>query len=152
LIEKASLVDAEEILSLINTTNREAYKDIIPKEHLKAPILTLEELLEILDRMTFYVHKIEGKIVGVAALQVESEETGKLNWVYVLPEHQRKRIGTALITHLEKKAREKGLKKMRLRTIEKADQAVKFYKKLGYSLADKIEVAWGFDVFMEKDL
>ena len=152
MIEKASLVDAEEILSLINTTNREAYKDIIPKEHLKAPILTLEELLEILDRMTFYVHKIEGKIVGVAALQVESEETGKLNWVYVLPEHQRKRIGTALITHLEKKAREKGLKKMRLRTIEKADQAVKFYKKLGYSLADKIEVAWGFDVFMEKDL
>jgi len=152
LIEKASLVDTEEILSLINTTNREAYKDIIPKEHLKAPILTLEELLKILDRMTFYVYKSERKIVGVAALQVESEETGKLNWVYVLPEHQRKRIGTALITHLEKKAREKGLKKMRLRTIGKADQAVKFYKKLGYSLADKIEVAWGFDVFMEKDL
>ena len=152
MIEKASLVDAEEILSLINTTNREAYKDIIPKEHLKAPILTLEELLKILDRMAFYVYKIEGKIVGVAALQVESEETGKLNWIYVLPEHQRKRIGTALITHLEKKAREKGLKKMRLRTIEKADQAVNFYKKLGYSLADKIEVAWGFDVFMEKDL
>ena len=152
MIEKASLVDTEEILSLINTTNREAYKDIIPKEHLKAPILTLEELLKILDRMTFYVYKSERKIVGVAALQVESEETGKLNWVYVLPEHQRKRIGTALITHLEKKAREKGLKKMRLRTIEKADQAVKFYKKLGYSLADKIEVAWGFDVFMEKDL
>ena len=152
MIEKAQSADAAEILWVINTTNREAYKDIIPKEHLKAPILTLEELLEILDRMAFYVYKIEGKIVGVAALQVESEETGKLNWVYVLPEHQRKRIGTALITHLEKKAREKGLKKMRLRTIEKADQAVKFYKKLGYSLVDKIEVAWGFDVFMEKDL
>jgi len=141
LIEETSSVDAEEILSLINTTNREAYKNIIPEEHFKVPILTLDELLEILDRVPFYVYKSEGKIVGVAALQVESEEIGKLKWVYVLPEHQRKGIGTALITHLEQKAREKGLKKMRLRTIEKADQAVNFYKKLEYRLTNKIEVA-----------
>jgi len=152
LIEKACSVDAVEILSIINTTNREAYKDIIPKEHFKVPILTFEELLEILDKMAFYVYKTEGKIVGVAALQVESEETGKLNWVYVLPEHQGKGIGTALVTHLERKAREMGLKRMRLRTIEKADQAVNFYKKLGYRLADKIDVAWGFNILMEKDL
>lgn len=152
MIEKTSSVDAEEILSLINTTNREAYKNVIPKEHFKVPILTLDELLEILDRMPFYVYKSEGKIVGVAALQVESEETGKLKWVYVLPEHQRKGMGTALITHLEQKARAKGLKKMRLRTIEKADQAVNFYKKLEYRLTDKIEVAWVFTVSMEKDL
>ena len=115
------------------------------------PILALEELLEILDRMPFYVYKSEGKIVGVAALQVESEETGKLNWVYVLPEHQRKGIGTALITRLEHKAREKGLKKMRLRTIEKADQS-ELLQKVGYRLTDKIEVAWVFTVSMEKDL
>ena len=116
------------------------------------PILTLGELLEIFDRMAFYVYKSEGKIVDVAALKVESEETGKLNWVYVLPEHQRKGIGTDLITQLEQKAREKILKKIRLRTIEKADQAVNFYKKLGYRLTDKIEVVWGFNVLMEKDL
>ncbi len=152
LIEKACSVDAEEILSLINMTNRETYKDIIPKEYFKVPILTIEELLEILDRMDFYVYKSERKIVGVAALQVENEETGKLNWVYVLPRHQGKGIGTALITHLEQKARKKGLEKIRLRTIEKADQAVNFYKKLGYRLAEKIEVAWGFNLLMEKDL
>jgi len=152
LIEKAYFGDAEEILSVINTTNREAYKNIIPKEYLKVPVLSLEELFGDFERMTFYVYKSTGRIVGVAALQIESEETGKLHWVYVLPEHQRRGIGTALVAHLERKAREMGLKGMRLRTIEKADQAVNFYKKLGYHSTDKIELAWGFNVSMEKEL
>lgn len=152
MIEKARANDTEEILSVINKTNREAYKNIIPKEHLKMPILSLKELLEVFEKMAFYVYKSADRIVGVAALQIESEETGKLNWVYVLPKHQGKRIGTTLITHLERKAREIGLKRIRLRTLEKADQAVNFYRKLGYNLADRIEVPWGFDVFMEKEL
>ncbi len=152
MIEKACSNDAEEALALINKTNREAYKNIIPKEYFKAPVLSLEELLEVFERMTFYVYKRADRIFGVAALQIESEETGKLNWVYVLPKHQRKGIGTTLISHLERKAREMGLKRMRLRTIEKADQAVNFYKKLGYNLAYRIEVPWGFNVMMEKEL
>lgn len=152
MIEKAYFNDAEEILSIINTSNKEAYKKIIPKECFKVPVLSLEELFGDFERMTFYVYKSTGRIVGVAALQIESEETGKLHWVYVLPEHQRKGIGTALVTHLERKAREMDLKRMRLRTIEKADQSVNFYKKLGYHSTDKIELPWGFNVLMEKEL
>ena len=117
MIEKSRSVDVEEILSVINTTNREAYESIIPKEQFKEPILTLEELVEILDKMAFYVHKSDGRIVGVAALDVVDNEVGKLRWVYALPEHQRKGIGTALITRLEQKAVKKGLRKMKLRTI-----------------------------------
>jgi len=152
MIEKTHLDNAEEILSLINTTNREAYKNIIPKEYFKVPVLSLEELFRDFERMTFYVYKSADRIVGVAALQIESEETGKLHWVYVLPEHQRKGIGTALVTYLERKAREMDLRRMRLRTIEKADQAVNFYKKLGYHSTDKIELPWGFMRSMEKEL
>lgn len=151
MIEKAYFNDAEEILSIINTSNKEAYKNIIPKEYFKVPVLSLEELFGDFERMTFYVYKSTGRIVGVAALQIESEETGKLHWVYVLPEHQRSGIGTALVTHLERKAREMGLKRMRLRTIEKADQAVDFYRKLGYHLRDRIKLPWGFNVSMEKE-
>jgi len=152
MIEKACLDDAAEILSVINTSNREAYKNIIPQEHFKEPVLSLDKLLEDLERMTFYTYKSEGSTVGVAALQIESEETGRIRWVYILPEHQRKGIGTALITHLEWKARKIGLRRLRLLTVGKANWAVNFYKKLGYNLADKIERPWGFDVFMEKDL
>ncbi|MEW6232322.1 MAG: GNAT family N-acetyltransferase [Chloroflexota bacterium] len=152
MIEKACFDDAAEILLVINTSNREAYKNIIPQEHFKEPVLSLDKLLEDFERMTFYIYKSEGKIVGVAALQIESEETGRIRWVYILPEHQRKGIGTALITHLERKARKIGLRRLRLLTVGKANWAVNFYKKLGYNLADKIERPWGFDVFMEKDL
>jgi len=151
-IEKAHPNNVEEILSVINTSNREAYKNVIPEEHFREPILSLEKLLEDLERMAFYVYRGQGRVVGVAALQTESEGIGRIHWVYVLPAYQRRGIGTALVTHLEQEAREIGIGRLRLRTVEKAIWAVSFYEKLGYSLAERIEMPWGFDVFMEKQL
>ena len=102
--------------------------------------------------MTFYVYRSKGSIVGVAALYVESLDVGKIRWVYVLPGHQRRGIGTALVTHLERKAREIGLKRLRLRTTKKAHWAVSFYRGLGYDVSDKVERPWGFDLDMKKEL
>ncbi|KPV62422.1 MAG: acetyltransferase [Candidatus Bathyarchaeota archaeon BA1] len=150
MIEEASLDD--DILHVINISNREAYREIIPKEHFTEPVLSLEELLRDFERMTFYVYRFESRIVGVSALHVQSENTGRIRWVYILPEYQRKRIGTALVTYIEFKAREIGLKRLWLLTSEKACWAVNFYKKLGYKLTEKIEKPWGYDVVMEKDL
>ena len=152
MIARACSDDAEEILSVINTSNRESYKKIMPKEHFREPVLSLEKLLEDFESMIFYVHRSQGTIAGVAALETESEETGRIHWVYILPEYQRQGIGTALVTHLERKAIEMGLRRLRLLTVEKARWAVNFYKRLGYHLAEKIERPWGFDVFMTKEL
>jgi N-acetylglutamate synthase-like GNAT family acetyltransferase len=152
MIESARAEQVHEILSVINASNREAYKDVIPREYFREPILSLEQLLELLRRMAFYVCRSEGKIVGVAALDVEKEEIGRIRWVYVLPEQQRKGIGTALVTHLEGKAREMGLRKIRLHTVGGAEWAVSFYRKLGYEPADRLKQPWGFDLFMEKEL
>lgn len=102
--------------------------------------------------MTFYVYRSEGRILGVAPLDVESEETGRIRWVYLLPQHQRRGFGTALIAHLEHRAREMGLRRLRLLTVGKASWAITFYKKLGYHLADELDRPWGFDVSMEKAL
>jgi amino-acid N-acetyltransferase len=152
MIETATLDNAEDILSVINTSNAEAYKGVIPKRYFREPVLSLEKLVEDLKRMTFYVYKREGGILGVAALEVESEGTGRLRWVYILPEHQRQGIGTALVTHLEGEARQMGLTKLRLLTVGGAQWAIDFYKKLGYHLAEEIERPWGFDAFLEKML
>ena len=152
MIEKANPEYAEEILAVINISNREVYKSIIPKEHFKEPILSFDELLEDFERMTFYAYRSGGRILGVAALLVEGEDTGRIRYVYVLPGYQNRGIGTALLTHLEQRAKEAGLGRLRALTIGKASQAVKFYQKLGYGLADKIERPWGFDVFLEKEL
>jgi hypothetical protein len=56
------------------------------------------------------------------------------------------------MTHLERKAKEMGLTKLRVRTVGKAGWAVNFYKKLGYGLTDRIERPWGLDVILEKEL
>jgi len=48
MIEKACPDDAEEILLVINTSNQEAYKNIIPQEHFREPVLSLKKLLGIL--------------------------------------------------------------------------------------------------------
>jgi multimeric flavodoxin WrbA/GNAT superfamily N-acetyltransferase len=152
MIEEAGRGDVQEVLSVINTSNREAYRGVIPGEHFREPVLSLEKLLENFGQMTFYVYRSESRIVGVAALHAEDGETGRIRWVYVLPAYQRRGIGTALVTYLERKSREMGLKRMRLLTVGGADWAVSFYKKLGYELADRIARPWGFDVFMEKAL
>ena len=152
MIKRASFQDAEQILHVINRSNREAYRGIIPKEYFREPVLSLEKLLMDFKRKTFYVFEHVGEVVGVSAIQVEDERMGSIHWVYVLPEHQRKGIGTALVRHLEGKAKEIGLKRLWLLTVGKAYWAVDFYKKLGYTLFDRIERPWGFDVLMEKKL
>jgi GNAT superfamily N-acetyltransferase len=152
MIERANADDAREILSVINQSNRAAYKGIIPKQHFREPVLSLGELWEDFERMSFYAYKSEGRIVGVAALQVESDDTGRIHWIYVLPSHQRRGIGTALVTWLEREAREENLVRLWLLTMGQAEWAVSFYRKLGYELTDRVERPWGFDVIMEKGL
>ncbi|MHA2603066.1 MAG: GNAT family N-acetyltransferase, partial [Candidatus Thorarchaeota archaeon SMTZ1-83] len=101
-IEKARPEDSQEILRVINETNREAFGRIIPKEHFKEPILTREELCECLEKMTFYLLRHEEQTVAVAALSVEDEDSGRIRWVHVLPAYQNRGFGTALVRHLEK--------------------------------------------------
>ena len=40
---------------------------------------SLTRLLQDFKRMSFYVYRSEGKVVGVAALEVEGEERGRIH-------------------------------------------------------------------------
>jgi GNAT superfamily N-acetyltransferase len=152
MIEKACSDDVEDVLNVINTSNREAFQCIIPKEHYQDPVLSSEELLKLFERMRFYVYRSGDKIVGVAALSVKSTGEGQIHWVYILPRQQRKGIGKALVRYLEQEAQKKGLKRLELHTVGMALWAINFYQKLGYHLIGKVDRDWGFDVVMEKEL
>jgi GNAT superfamily N-acetyltransferase len=152
MIEEASPGDAEDILAVINTSNREAFKCVIPKEHFREPILSPEELTELFRRMTFYIHRSEGKILGVAALSLEDAASGQIRWVYILPAYQRKGIGKALVRHVEDVARQEGLRNLSLHSAGTAIWAIEFYRKLGYLMTGKIDRPWGFDVVLEKEV
>jgi GNAT superfamily N-acetyltransferase len=120
--------------------------------HFRESILSLEEPLDDFQRMTFYVYRSNGNIIGVATLYVESPDAGKIRWVYVLPGHQRQGIGTALLIDIERQARKLGPSRLWLVTAEKATWAISLYQKLGYALRERIERPWGFNVRMEKEL
>ena len=151
-IEKARSEDRDGILLVINKANLDAFGRIIPNEHFREPIITLEEFDECSERMTFYVHRQNEKVVAVAALGTEDQDCGRIRWVYVLPKYQKGGVGTALISHLEQLARKAGFKKTRLVTDNGAEWAIGFYTKLGYKLVKRVENPWGFDVWMEKPL
>ncbi|OYT53587.1 MAG: hypothetical protein B6U76_08330 [Desulfurococcales archaeon ex4484_217_2] len=152
MIRKACCEDADEILEVIVKTNRAFFSKIIPKKYFKDPILTREELLKEMENIEFYIYELEGKIVGVSGLTMENKETGIVRWVYVLPKYQRRGIGAALLRHVENIAKRRGIRKLKLRTSEKAYWAISFYRKLGYKIVSKIKVPWGYDVIFAKEL
>ncbi len=149
---KVGLEDAEEVLSVINTSNRQAYREIMPKKYYRDPVLSLEELAQQLGEMDFFVFREGRRILGVAALRVEAKDLGMIRWVYVLPTEQRKGIGTALIRHIEEEAKSRGITELRLRANERAIRALRFYEKLGCRSIDKVQRPWGVDVIMERRL
>jgi len=152
-VYRADVKDIEVILFVINKSNSQAYRKIIPPEHFKEPVFTREELSQKFREMTFFIYELEDESVGVAALQIEDEELGYVRFVYVLPEHQRKGVGTSLVTYIEAEARRLGLKKLRVPYVDRnANWATNFYTKLGYEVADKRKKPWGYDLFFEKSL
>jgi len=152
-VRKLDAKDVMKALSVINKSNAEAYRKIIPPKYFKEPVFTYAEFLKKFNEMIFYGYELEGKIVGVAALQFLSECSGNIRFVYVLPEHQRKGIGTSLITHIEAEARRFGLKYLIVPYVDiNANWAVNFYMKLGYKVFEKREKPWGCDLFFKKAL
>ncbi len=152
MIEKADINCANDILQVINTSNREMYQSITPPEYFKDPYLSLEKLLQNFNEKIFYVYSCQNKIVGVVALEVECMAVGKTHSLYVLPQHQKQGIGTTLVIHLQKIAQGMGLRKLKLHVGEKTYWATNFYRKLGYEIVDKLERSWGITVVMVKEL
>ena len=152
-VRKSDVKDAREVLYVINRSNAEAFEKIIPPEYFKEPVFTFGELLKKFRDMIFYVCELEGEIIGVAALQIESGSLGNVRFVYVLPEHQRKGVGTSLVTYIEAEARKLKLETLRVFYVDiNAYWAINFYTKLGYTVVDKRKKRWGYDLFFEKVL
>lgn len=152
-VYRAHVKDIGVALFVINKSNSEAYRKIIPPEYFKEPVFTRKELSQKFREMTFFIYRLEDESVGVAALQIEGEGLGCVRFVYVLPEYQRKGVGTSLVTHIEAEARRLGLKTLRVPYVDmNAYWAINFYTKLRYRVVDKRKKPWGYGLFFEKSL
>lgn len=77
--------------------------------------------------------------LGFAMVTLEREKwfeprRGHLLAIGVFPEHQRKRIGTALLEHMEEIARKYGVEEMLLWTAVDNQQALSFFQNAGFHI------------------
>jgi ribosomal protein S18 acetylase RimI-like enzyme len=151
-IEQPNINRANDLRYVINTSNRAMYQGITPPDHFKDPYLSFDDIVQDFHEMNFYVYKSQDDIVGVTALEIETTEVGKIQRCYVLPSYQRKGIGTALMTHLQKTAEGMGLRQLKLHVGEAAYWAINFYRKLGYETIERQEQVWGVTLVMAKQL
>ncbi len=131
-IREARAGDAPAILDVINAANKAFYRAIVPPDRYREPFLALEDVRAESRRMTFYVFEQDDRTVGVIALEGRPGGIGVIGRLYVLPSHQRRGVGTALLAHVEAAARRKRLRQTVIWTDPKAIWAVSFYKRRGY--------------------
>lgn len=80
--------------------------------------------------------ELEGKPIGI--LRVERcEDCYRLKQIFILPEYQRRGIGTTIIRQLIKEASEKGVR-IRLRVLN-VNPARNLYGRLGFSLVESTQ-------------
>ena len=94
------------------------------------------------------------EIVGMVGLEKLNHEEGELRRMSVSKSARKQGIGTLLVRKLESYAREIGLKRVILTTLEAFKPAISLYQTLGYRLVSSIlEESVGSNVVgFQKDL
>jgi N-acetylglutamate synthase-like GNAT family acetyltransferase len=133
LIRRSREEDAAAILAIVNAAAT-AYRGAIPADRWHDPYMQAGELeKEIADGVAFWVSEEDGSLVGVMGIQ-DKGEVALVRHAYVLPNVQRKGVGTRLLRHVQ------GLthKPVLIGTWAAASWAVEFYRRNGFTVvADK---------------
>jgi N-acetylglutamate synthase-like GNAT family acetyltransferase len=110
-----------------------------------------EHYVESIRNSEFYVAEEDGNVIGFGTLNYKQNE---IEAVYVSPEVVRRRVGSAILRRLEERARDLGLKSLKM---DASLNAVPFYRSAGYEsqkgtkhrLASGVEIGC---VLMTKEL
>jgi len=130
MIRKLSPSDLDPILKVINNAAR-AYKGVIPDDLWKEPYMSREELRREIDSGVEFYGWFEGNsLIGVMGIQFVGDVT-LIRHAYVLPEHQRRGIGSSLLKHLIGLAK---TPEILVGTWANATWAIRFYEKHGFKL------------------
>jgi GNAT superfamily N-acetyltransferase len=136
MIKELTSHDTNEIYMIVNRA-AVAYRGAIPDDCYHEPYMPLEELQNEMRQMTFFGWEESGRVIGIMGFQPVKDVT-LIRHAYVLPEEQRKGIGTILLNHLRQKT---ATRQLLVGTWEKASWAIQFYQKHGFALMpDKDEL------------
>jgi len=139
MIRPCTPADRAAILAVVNAA-AEAYRDVIPADRWKAPYMPAAGLdAEIEAGVVFHGHGGYGTdagLAGVMGIQHVADVT-LIRHAYVLPAHQGRGIGSALLAHL------RGLtaRPLLVGTWAAATWAIRFYERHGFALVPEAERA-----------
>ena len=102
------------------------------------PLMAIRKKLAV-DRELFFVAVVDGLVAGTAMGGYD----GHRGWIYsvaVAPSQRRRGIGRALIQRLEDEFAVRGCLKVNLQVRASNEGVVAFYRKLGYSVEERISM------------
>jgi GNAT superfamily N-acetyltransferase len=120
------------ILAIINAA-AEAYRGVIPDDCWHEPYMPARELeSEIAAGVEFWGYEADNALAGVMGVQ-PVRDVDLIRHAYVLPAHQRRGIGAALLQHL----RQRSSRCMLIGTWAAAEWAIRFYCRHGFELVSR---------------
>lgn len=127
LIRRATLDDRQAIYEIQRSAILETCRRSYPEEDVTvwAGLLSPDSYHAIRDRY-FVVAEREGRIEGFGQL---NEQEGEVEAIYVSPSASGRGAGSAILQHLEERARQCGLKELKVRSTLNAES---FYARHGY--------------------
>ena len=129
MIKVLSTKDASIIYEVINEAAR-AYRGAIPNDCYHEPYMPQQELRREMKGMIFFGWHEEGKIIGIIGFQKVKDVT-LVRHAYVLPEYQRKGIGSKLLSHVKQMTK---TRQLLVGTWADAVWAIQFYQKHSFKL------------------
>ncbi len=129
MIRRCQPQDISEIYFIINQA-AQAYEGVIPADCYHQPYMPREELEQEMKRMTFFGWEVNGELVGIMGLEPIKDVT-LIRHAYVLPQWQKKGIGSKLLSHLEELV---NTHRLLVGTWAAARWAIEFYQKHGFKL------------------
>ncbi len=136
MIKRLSSKDETTIFNIINVA-ASVYNGVIPDDCYHEPYMAEEELRHEMTNMTFFGWQEPEKLVGVIGLQ-PIKGVALIRHAYILPDYQRRGIGSRLLDHIRKMTKSRHLL---VGTWADATWAINFYEKHGFRLMpDKDEL------------
>ena len=129
MIRELTSGDTDTIFDIINKAAG-AYKNTIPADCYHEPYMSKEELFHEMGGMTFFGWEEKRKLVGIMGFQ-PVEDVTLIRHAYVLPNYQRKGIGSKLLSYLKLMT---NTKELLVGTWADATWAIEFYQMHGFTL------------------
>lgn len=142
------------IQSIAERTWPITYGEILSPGQL-AYMLEMMYSIEALDRnykdgVHFILAEEDGNYYGFGGFEhrYKGEKRTHIHKIYVLPEAQGKNVGKMLMHEMERQAMESGAESVTL-NVNRHNKAQHFYSKLGYEIAETVNISIGSGYLME---